>query len=90
MSLPLLTDELDCAGCEGSGECWECSGTGQCSGCGGQGKAESARAYCNALYWPTPTTQERCDRRAPEGASERWTCEEHKRQADYLAGKAAS
>jgi hypothetical protein len=87
-ALPLLTDEMDCPDCEGEGECFECSGTGHCSGCGGAGKAESARAYCNALYWDNGVEQ-RCDRRAPEGASEGWQCEEHTRQARYLAQKGA-
>jgi hypothetical protein len=88
-NLPLLTDEMGCAACEGSGECFECSGTGHCPGCDGEGKAESARAYCNALYWDNGVEQ-RCDRRAPEGESESWQCGEHRRQAKWLAGRTAS
>jgi hypothetical protein len=88
-TLPLLTDEMDCPDCEGNGECFECSGTGQCLGCDGDGKAESARAYCNALYWDNGV-QQRCDRRAPGDADERWQCDEHKRQAAWLKQRAAS
>jgi hypothetical protein len=79
-ALPPLLDEIDCEDCGGDGECFECSGTGHCSTCDGEGKVESAKAYCNALYWEDGVTQQRCDRRAPEGAGKAWRCEEHRRQ----------
>jgi hypothetical protein len=81
--LPLLKDLIDCEDCGGDGDCWECFGSGKCSTCSGDGEHQSPRAYCNTLYWDNGI-QQRCDRRAPEGAGKDWQCDEHKRQAKYL------
>jgi hypothetical protein len=88
--LPLLVDVIDCDDCDGSGECFECNGTGHCQACDGDGERETGRAFCNALFWTDAMTQQRCDRRAPDGAGEKWQCDEHQRQAKWLAGRTAS
>jgi DnaJ-class molecular chaperone len=83
-TLPLLKDLEDCPDCDGDGDCFACGGTGKCSACDGDGETETSRAYCNALYWSDAMTQERCDRRAPKGASVKWQCPEHERQQAYI------